>query len=73
MECQFQQRQREREQHQQSVGPQYGDPVTNALPGCSWHQWNEAVDLFWVIDGKAEWSSKKKIMLQDGSSVNGYV
>ena len=44
-----------------SVGPQSGDPVTNALPGYSWHQWGEAVDCFWLLDGKAEWSTTKKI------------
>ncbi len=38
------------------VGPQKtGTNVTNALPGFSWHQWGEAVDSFWSIDGKAEW------------------
>ncbi len=28
------------------VGPQYGRHVTNALPGCSWHQWGIATDAF---------------------------
>lgn len=50
-----------------SVGPQHGDFVTNAAPGFSWHQWGEAVDCFWLVDSKAEWSSKKLI---NGS--NGY-
>lgn len=49
------------------VGPQHGDPVTNAIPGLSWHQWAEALDCFWVVNGKAEWSTTKKI---DG--LNGY-
>lgn len=52
----------------ESVGPQ--DPaehVTNAIPGLSWHQWGEAVDCFWEVDGKAIWSTSQKI---DG--VNGY-
>jgi len=44
-----------------SVGPQHGDPVTNALPGYSWHQWGEAVDCFWLLDGRAEWSTTRKI------------
>lgn len=44
-----------------SVGPQHGDPVTNALPGYSWHQWGEAVDCFWLLNGKAEWSTSKKV------------
>ncbi len=50
-----------------SVGPQFGDPVTDALPGQSWHQWGEAVDCFWLVDGRAEWSDRKEI---DGK--NGY-
>ena len=45
----------------ESVGPQHGDPVTNAAPGYSWHQWGEAVDCFWLVDGKAEWSTTKKV------------
>lgn len=51
----------------ENVGPQSGDPVTNAPPGLSWHQWGEAVDCFWVVDGQAEWSTTKKI-----NGVNGY-
>lgn len=49
------------------VGSQQGDPVTNAIPGLSWHQWGEAVDCFWLVGSAAEWSSKKKI-----NGVNGY-
>ncbi len=49
------------------VGPQYGPPITNALPGQSWHQWGQAIDLFWLVSGKAVWSVRKKI---DG--LNGY-
>jgi hypothetical protein len=45
----------------ETVGPQHGDPVTNALPGYSWHQWGEAVDCFWLLNGKAEWSTTKKV------------
>lgn len=51
----------------QSVGPRHGDHVTNALPGASWHQWGEALDCFWVVDGQAEWSTRRKV---DGS--NGF-
>jgi hypothetical protein len=51
----------------ESVGPQFGDPVTNAAPGLSWHQWKEAVDSFWFANGKAEWSATKKI-----NGLNGY-
>jgi hypothetical protein len=49
------------------VGPQHGDPVTNAVPGLSWHQWGEAVDCFWLVDGQAEWSPRKEI-----NGLNGY-
>jgi peptidoglycan LD-endopeptidase CwlK len=51
----------------ESVGPQSGAPVTNAIPGVSWHQWAEAVDAFWVVNGTAEWSTTKKI-----NGLNGY-
>lgn len=51
----------------ESVGPQHGAQVTNSIPGLSWHQWGEAVDCFWVINGAAEWSTTK---LRDG--INGY-
>lgn len=51
-----------------SVGPQNGRHVTNAIPGFSWHQWGEAVDCFWLLDGGAEWSTRKKI-----GGVNGYI
>jgi peptidoglycan LD-endopeptidase CwlK len=44
-----------------SVGPQHGDHVTDAPPGFSWHQWGEALDSFWLLDGKAEWSTKKLV------------
>ena len=49
------------------VGPQNGDPVTNAVPGLSWHQWGEAVDCFWVVNGQAVWSSKQLV-----NGLNGY-
>ena len=50
-----------------SVGPQHGDHVTDTPPGFSWHQWGEALDCFWVLDGKAEWSTRKLI-----NGTNGY-
>ena len=50
-----------------SVGPQHGDPVTNAPPGFSWHQWGEALDCFWLVDGRAEWSVDRKVR-----GLNGY-
>ena len=51
----------------ESVGPQHGKHVTNAIPGKSWHQWGEAADCFWLVDGKAVWSSQKKV-----NGLNGY-
>jgi hypothetical protein len=50
-----------------SVGAQNGDEVTKVLPGNSWHQWGEAVDCFWEVNGEAEWSTVKKV-----NGVNGY-
>jgi hypothetical protein len=36
-----------------SVGPQPDGPwATNAIPGYSWHQWAEAIDCLWYVDGK---------------------
>ncbi|UFW64309.1 M15 family metallopeptidase [Rhizobium laguerreae] len=49
------------------VGPQHGQRVTNSLPGLSWHQWGEAADCFWAINGVAEWSASQIV---DG--INGY-
>jgi hypothetical protein len=43
------------------VGPQSGDPVTNALPGLSWHQWGEAMDCVWIANGKETFSLKLKV------------
>lgn len=52
-----------------SVGPQHGAPVTNALPGLSWHQWGEAVDCFWVVNGQAEWSASRMVGGRNGYQV----
>lgn len=51
----------------EKVGPQNGRHVTNAIPGLSWHQWGEAVDSFWLVNGEAEWSISRKV-----NGVNGY-
>lgn len=51
----------------ESVGPQNGDPVTNAIPGLSWHQWGEGLDCYWLLNGDAEWSETKEV-----NGVNGY-
>lgn len=53
----------------ESVGPQHGEHVTNAPPGFSWHQWGEAFDCFWVVDGKAEWSTELIVNGRNGYRV----
>jgi hypothetical protein len=45
-----------------------GRIITNALPGCSWHQWGEAVDCYWLKDDKANWDLEAK----DENNQNGY-
>jgi hypothetical protein len=50
-----------------AAGPQNGPHVTDAPPGLSWHQWGEAVDCFWVVDRKAEWSTRRLV-----NRLNGY-
>jgi peptidoglycan LD-endopeptidase CwlK len=49
-----------------SVGSQHGPHVTNAIPGLSWHQWGEAMDCYWLRNGKAEWDTSV------GGTRNGY-
>jgi peptidoglycan L-alanyl-D-glutamate endopeptidase CwlK len=53
----------------ESVGPQHGGHVTDTPPGFSWHQWGEAIDCFWLVDGKAEWSVRKTINGKNGYKV----
>lgn len=36
----------------ESVVQQQGPHITNALPGFSWHQWGEAIDCYWLVNGK---------------------
>ncbi len=43
-----------------------GPPVTKSLPGLSWHQWGEAADCFWLVDGAAEWSTSKVVNGDNG-------
>ena len=50
-----------------AVGPASGPHVTNSIPGFSWHQWGEAVDSFWLVDGDSEWSTDRLI-----NGLNGY-
>lgn len=49
------------------VGPQNGSHATNAIPGVSWHQWGEAVDCAWIVNGTVEWSLERLV-----NGVNGY-
>jgi peptidoglycan L-alanyl-D-glutamate endopeptidase CwlK len=49
------------------VGPQRGPKVTNALPGFSWHQWGEALDCYWELNGKTIWDPVTTF-----NGVNGY-
>ncbi len=50
-----------------TVGPQNGPPVTNALPGLSWHQWGESGDCVWIDNDKVNWSTTQLI-----NGTNGY-
>jgi len=59
------------------VGPQSSPPsarghLTNALPGLSWHQWGEALDCFWLLNGLAEWSVKRQVAISHDHLANGY-
>ena len=45
-----------------------GKIITNALPGYSWHQWGEAVDCYWLKEGKVSWDLDTK----DENDQNGY-
>lgn len=40
------------------VGPQNGPHVTNAYGGLSWHNWGEAADCYWELDGRAVWDTE---------------
>ncbi len=50
-----------------SVSLQNGKHVTDTPPGISWHQWGEAPDFFWLVAGKAEWSTQRLV-----NGLNGY-
>jgi len=39
------------------AGPAHGPHVTNAYGGLSWHNWGEASDCYWEIDGRAVWDT----------------
>jgi peptidoglycan L-alanyl-D-glutamate endopeptidase CwlK len=57
----------------QNVGPQSGDPITNAIPGLSWHQWGEALDCVWIVDGKEEWSTDRLVNGKNGYQVYAHL
>lgn len=50
----------------ESAGPCHGPPVTKALPGLSWHQWGEAADCLWIVNGVAEWSLTRVVARDNG-------
>lgn len=50
----------------EAAGPCHGPPVTRALPGLSWHQWGEAADFVWIVDGVAEWSPTRIVNRDNG-------
>ncbi|NAS30672.1 hypothetical protein GTQ40_06790 [Flavobacteriaceae bacterium R38] len=52
-----------------SIGPKHGKWVTNAIPGLSWHQWGKAVDCYWRINRRAEWSPE----YFNSKGLNGYM
>lgn len=48
------------------AGPANGPHVTNAYGGLSWHNWGEAVDCYWEVNGRANWNPNT------GGELNGY-
>lgn len=41
------------------IGPQFAKAEsTKAYPGFSWHQWGEAIDCYWLANGKALWDGE---------------
>jgi peptidoglycan LD-endopeptidase CwlK len=54
----------------QRPGPSSGDPVTNAIPGLSWHQWGNALDCVWIMpDGSENWSETTLVNGKNGYHV----
>jgi LAS superfamily LD-carboxypeptidase LdcB len=52
-----------------NAGPQQGAQVTNAIPGLSWHQWGEALDCVWLVNGNENWSLTLLVNGKNGFSV----
>ncbi len=40
------------------AGPSSGPHVTNAYGGLSWHNWGEASDCYWQVNGRAVWDTE---------------
>jgi peptidoglycan LD-endopeptidase CwlK len=53
----------------ENAGPHTGGDVTNAIPGLSWHQWGEAVDCVWIVNGKENWSTTELVNGKNGYAV----
>jgi peptidoglycan LD-endopeptidase CwlK len=51
----------------EKAGPQAGKLATNAIPGLSWHQWGEAVDCCWLVNGRPVWDLTSVV-----NNINGY-
>jgi peptidoglycan L-alanyl-D-glutamate endopeptidase CwlK len=52
-----------------AAGPSSGPHITNALPGLSWHQWGEALDCVWLVNGKPNWSTDLLVNGKNGYAV----
>lgn len=46
-----------------------GPFLTNAIPGISWHQWGEAADFVWIVDGKRCWDINIRVNGQNGYEI----
>ena len=53
----------------ENAEPCTGPQITNSIPGYSWHQWGEAMDCYWLVDGKAVWDTKLLINGRNGYRV----
>lgn len=54
------------------VGPQATKPeVTQAIPGLSWHQWKQALDFGWFVNGTYVGRADTFVDVR-GTPVNGY-
>lgn len=52
----------------EEAGTKHTNIVTHALPGCSWHQWGEAIDCYWLHNGIKVWD----LHTRDNNGLNGY-